>query len=93
LATLVRAPKLNMVSRLFQISGLAIFPFKRVIYEDSGGLVAAITHGLPTIATRGISTSKSFEEDYGVETVALETIYFLYHESVHLCTHQRPNKK
>ncbi len=67
--TLVRAPEPNMVSRLLQISDLAVFPFTRGAYENSGSLLAAIAHGLPTITTRGISTPKNFEEDYGVETV------------------------
>ena len=63
------APKSKMVSRLFQMFGLAIFPVTRGAYEESGSLLAAITHGLPTISTRTIFNSKSFEEDYGVETV------------------------
>jgi glycosyltransferase involved in cell wall biosynthesis len=57
------------VARTMRASDLAIFPFASGACENRGSLLAALANNVPVLTTRGPSTPRNFELDYGVETV------------------------
>ena len=57
------------VARTMRASDLAIFPFASGACENRGSLLAALANNVPVLTTRGPSTPRNFELDYGVESV------------------------
>lgn len=58
------------VARAMRASDLAVFPFALGACENRGSLLAALANGLPVLSTRGRSTPKDFEDDYGIDSVS-----------------------
>lgn len=54
------------VSKYLHIADLAVFPFDNGVGENSGSMLAALAHGLPTIITSGPANNASFSDKYGV---------------------------
>jgi glycosyltransferase involved in cell wall biosynthesis len=59
----------DAVSEYLHASDVAVFPFVRGARSNNGSLLAALAHGLPVVATRGVDTPEGFAEQYGVELV------------------------
>jgi glycosyltransferase involved in cell wall biosynthesis len=68
-ATFVSAPVTESVPMLLRAADLAVFPFTMGASENRSSMLAALVNGLPVLTTRGPSTPKRFEEEYGVKTV------------------------
>lgn len=49
----VQGPAPETVSALLNAADMGVFPFLRGVGENSGSVLAALQHGLPTIMTRG----------------------------------------
>lgn len=62
-------PPPNEVSRALHSADLAVFPFLRGVGENSGSMLAALAHGLPTIVTSGQANAERMEERFGVMRV------------------------
>lgn len=58
-----------LVSKCLHSSDIAVYPFLNGVGENSGSMLAALAHGLPTIITSGPANDKSFTEKFGVVMV------------------------
>jgi len=58
-----------LVSKCLHSSDIAVYPFLNGVGENSGSMLAALAHGLPTIITRGPANDDSFTEKFGVAMV------------------------
>lgn len=54
------------VSRYLHCADLAVYPFLSGVGENSGSMLAALAHGLPTIITSGPANDSSFTKRFGV---------------------------
>jgi polysaccharide biosynthesis protein PslF len=59
-------PKIVMVSKYLHAADLAVYPFLNGVGENSGSMLAALAHGLPTVITEGPANDASFSERFGV---------------------------
>jgi glycosyltransferase involved in cell wall biosynthesis len=59
----------DTVSEYLHASDVAVFPFVRGARCNNASLLAAVAHGLPVVATRGVDTPEGFAEQYGVALV------------------------
>lgn len=59
----------DVVSEHLHASDVAVFPFVRGVRSNNGSLLAAVAHGLPVIATRGVDTPNGLDEQYGITLV------------------------
>lgn len=66
---LVAAPPPARVSQLLHCADIAAYPFLDGVGENSGSMMAALAHGLPTIATKGPGNPPDFESHFGVALV------------------------
>jgi len=57
------------VSKYLHSADLAVFPFVNGVGENSGSMLAALAHGLPTIVTEGPANTANFSETFGVSLV------------------------
>lgn len=58
-----------LVSKCLHSSDIAVYPFLNGVGENSGSMLAALAHGLPTIITSGPANDDSFTEKFGVAMV------------------------
>ena len=65
----VSDPKPEMVSRYLHAADMAVYPFINGVGENSGSMLAALAHGLPTVITAGPANNSEFTEKYGVAVV------------------------
>jgi len=54
------------VSKYLHCADLAVYPFLRGVGENSGSMLAALAHGLPTIISAGAANDSSFTDKFGV---------------------------
>lgn len=59
-------PDPKMVSQYLHVAHLAVYPFLQGVGENSGSMLAALAHGLPTIITAGPANISNFSEKLGV---------------------------
>jgi polysaccharide biosynthesis protein PslF len=57
------------VSKYLHVADLAVYPFLNGVGENSGSMLAALAHGLPTVITVGPANDDGFAEKYGVVMV------------------------
>jgi glycosyltransferase involved in cell wall biosynthesis len=62
-------PSATLVSRYLHIADVAAFPFLCGVGENSGSMLAALAHGLPTVITEGPANDAGFPERFGVVMV------------------------
>lgn len=65
----IESPPATYVSQCLHSSDIAVFPFVNGVGENSGSMLAALAHGLPTIITEGPSNDSSFSDRFGVALV------------------------
>jgi len=64
---IIDEPDAKYVSQCMHASDLAVFPFITGVSENSGSMLAALAHGLPTIVTGGGTLDdRKFSDQYGV---------------------------
>lgn len=63
----------SLVSKCLHSSDLAVYPFLNGVGENSGSMLAALAHGLPTIISRGPANDDSFTEKFGVTMVPAQS--------------------
>jgi glycosyltransferase involved in cell wall biosynthesis len=66
---IIESPKGSEVSKYLHSADLAVFPFINGVGENSGSMLAALAHGLPTIVTEGPANTANFSETFGVSSV------------------------
>jgi len=66
---IIESPKASEVSKYLHSADLAVFPFINGVGENSGSMLAALAHGLPTIVTEGPANTANFSETFGVSLV------------------------
>jgi glycosyltransferase involved in cell wall biosynthesis len=66
---IIESPPAMQVSKYLHAADIAVFPFVNGVGENSGSMLAALAHGLPTIITEGPSNDSSFSERFGVDMV------------------------
>ena len=66
---IIESPGPDEVSKYLHSADLAVFPFINGVGENSGSMLAALAHGLPTIATEGPANKVNFSETFGVSLV------------------------
>lgn len=66
---IIESPGPDEVSKYLHSADLAVFPFINGVGENSGSMLAALAHGLPTIATEGPANTVNFSETFGVSLV------------------------
>ncbi|ESP63122.1 putative glycosyl transferase [Smithella sp. ME-1] len=54
------------VSKYLHAADIAVYPFLNGVGENSGSMLAALAHGLPTIITKGPANDSSFTDRLGV---------------------------
>jgi glycosyltransferase involved in cell wall biosynthesis len=54
------------VSKYLHAADIAVYPFLNGVGENSGSMLAALAHGLPTIITKGPANDTSFADRFGV---------------------------
>lgn len=62
-------PSSTMVSKYLHAADIAAFPFLNGVGENSGSMLAALAHGLPTVITEGLANDAGFTERFGVVMV------------------------
>lgn len=75
--TLCDFPPPSEVSKALHSADFAVFPFLRGVGENSGSMLAALAHGLPTIVTSGQANAESMEELFGVMRVPANDVVVL----------------
>ena len=65
----VDSPPPDRASELLHCADFAAYPFLDGVGENSGSMMAALAHGLPTIATKGRGNPPDFEDHFGVALV------------------------
>jgi glycosyltransferase involved in cell wall biosynthesis len=63
------SPNSTIVSKCLHAANLAVYPFLNGVGENSGSMLAALAHGLPTVITAGPANDASFAERFGVVMV------------------------
>jgi glycosyltransferase involved in cell wall biosynthesis len=66
---IIDAPPPARASELLRCADIAAYPFLDGVGENSGSMMAALAHALPTIATKGHGNPPDFEKDFGVALV------------------------
>jgi glycosyltransferase involved in cell wall biosynthesis len=66
---IIDAPPPARASELLRCADIAAYPFLDGVGENSGSMMAALAHGLPTIATKGHGNPPDFEDHFGVAVV------------------------
>jgi len=63
------SPNSTMVSKCLHAANLAVYPFLNGVGENSGSMLAALAHGLPTVITAGPANDTGFTDKFGVVMV------------------------
>ncbi len=66
---IITAPPPARASELLRCADVAAYPFLDGVGENSGSMMAALAHGLPTVATKGHGNPPDFEDHFGVALV------------------------
>ena len=66
---IIAAPPPARASELLRCADVAAYPFLDGVGENSGSMMAALAHGLPTVATKGHGNPPDFEDHFGVALV------------------------
>lgn len=66
---IIESPPPDTVSRYLHISDIAVYPFVNGVGENSGSMLAALAHGLPTIITSGPANQPDYTTRFGVHMV------------------------
>ena len=66
---ILEQPGPSHVSKYLHACDLAVYPFIQGVGENSGSMLAALAHGLPTIITAGSANDPSFSDRFGVVMV------------------------
>ena len=66
---IIESPGPSEISKYLLSADLAVFPFINGVGENSGSMLAALAHGLPTIVTEGPANIANFSETFGVSLV------------------------
>ncbi len=62
-------PSSTIASQYLHTADIAVFPFLNGVGENSGSMLAALAHGLPTVITEGIANDAGFAKRFGVVMV------------------------
>jgi polysaccharide biosynthesis protein PslF len=65
----IESPGAIQVSECLHSADIGVFPFINGVGENSGSMLAALAHGLPTIITEGSANDSGFSERFGVDLV------------------------
>lgn len=63
---IIESPDSERVSQYLHAADMAVYPFLDGVGENSGSMLAALSHGLPTIITEGPANNESFADRFGV---------------------------
>ena len=63
---ILEQPGPSHVSKCLHVCDLAVYPFIQGVGENSGSMLAALAHGLPTIITAGPANDPTFSDRFGV---------------------------
>ena len=67
---IIHTPSAEKVSSLLYASDIAAYPFTNGVGENSGSMLAALAHGLPTVVTSGgTEDDNKFSHEFGVYMV------------------------